>query len=1154
MQISVWDSLPHQSGQYKQWGNLSGAALALTLIQAAEAHSAPLVVICDSILQTEILYQACRFFAGELYLTLMHFPDRETLPYDSFSPHHDLTSSRLLCLYQLSQLKKGLVFAAGSTISHRLLPFSFLHQNSFFVSLGQKLAIDAFRQQLTHIGYHAVSQVIAHGEYAIRGSIIDVYPMGSSMPVRIDLFDDEIESLRLFNPDDQLTLEKITELAFLPAHEFPLEEKSITLFRQKWRDRFHGNPMECPVYQNISHATAIAGCEYYLPLFFETTSNFFDYIPKNALIIRMANIQPSLQQFWKDIEYRYEQYRYDLTRPLLSPHELFIPIDDLFHTMNQFPQIAVHENPIAEKTGCQNFSITHAPSLLINRKGNVPLEALQQYLATVHHKIIFSVESPGRREVLLELFAPIQVHPLSVPHWQAAMDSTSSQVFLVAPLQTGFIVQDEFEVITENQLFGENAYAYQSPDKKTSKYAQQADAQIRNLLELKIGDAIVHMQHGIGRYQGLQTLSIDRQPQEFLMITYADDAKLYVPVSSLHLISRYAGAETTQAPLHRLGTDKWNQARKKAAEKARDVAAELLSIYAKRETKKGFVYKTPATYSQFASNFPFEETPDQARAIQDIIADMTSLKMMDRLICGDVGFGKTEVAMRSAFVAVENNKQVVVLVPTTLLAQQHYQTFLDRFADWPIKIEVLSRFKSKHEADEILKKISEGTVDIVIGTHKLLQKDIQFAKLGLLVIDEEHRFGVKQKERLKRLRAEVDILTLTATPIPRTLNLSLSGIRDLSLITTPPARRLSVKTFVYERRKEIIREAMLRELQRGGQIYFLHNSVDTITKVAEDLKNIVPDLRLGIAHGQMREKQLEAVMLDFYHHRVNVLVCTTIIESGIDVPTANTIIIDRADKLGLAELHQLRGRVGRSHHQAYAYLLVPDFKSITSDAEKRLEAIASHEDLGAGFMLANQDLEIRGAGELLGEEQSGQIQTVGFTLYIELLERAVHSLKAGRLPSFDDVFTQATEIELKIPVLIPEDYLPDIHTRLILYKRIANCKDVSALKELQIELIDRFGLLPQPLKNLVAVTEIRFQAEKMGIQKLEASTKQGKIIFNPQPSIDAAKLIQLIQTKPKHYQLAGQDKLNFFFESEIKPERLTEAVREVLFKLSGQNI
>ncbi len=1144
--------LPGKAGASVRWGNLFEEPLALCLVNATQQAENPLVFIGKDILQTQKIYDICRFLNKDKQLDLIYFPDRETLPYDSFSPHQDLVSSRLKALVKIPFAQKAIIFIAATTAAHYLCPKAYLETNAFALKTSEKINLSQFKVNMENRGYVHVSQVMAHGEYAVRGSIIDIYPMGLKNPVRVDLFDDEIDSIRYFNVDDQLSTHKVDAIELLPAHEFPLDENGISLFRKNWREKFTGNPSQSPVYQNITSGLAIAGCEYYLPLFFNKCVSFFDYLPATTLIVRMKTIEDSLERFLENVQYRFEQYGYDISRPLLKPQELFLAENELLHLVNGFQNVIVEEHQLMDKTGYYNFNIEKSPELFINRKLKSPLEKLTEHLKNQSTPIIFSVESKGRREALLELLQSHGIKPISLDSWQQFLLEKPLLSILVTPFETGFIIPNTVEFITEAQLSGEKIQ--QKSRQKPSKYQHQLNNAVRNLLELNVGDAIVHIEHGIGRYQGLQTLKVTEKDQEFLVITYADKAKLYVPVTSLHLISRYGGAENSKhIPISRLGTEQWSKAKQKAAEKIRDVAAELLEIYAKREAKQGNIYHIKDNYKKFAEEFPFEETPDQARAIEDILKDMNSPKTMDRLVCGDVGFGKTEVAMRAAFMMVENQKQVVVLAPTTLLAQQHFQTFLDRFAQWPIRIEVLSRFKSKKETEEILAQLKKGAIDIIIGTHKLIQKNVVFKTLGLLIIDEEHRFGVQQKEQLKKYRSEVDILTLTATPIPRTLNMSLSGIRDLSLITTPPLQRLSIKTFVYERQKSIIKEAILRELQRGGQIYFLHNNVETIEKTAFELNELIPDLKIAVAHGQMREKQLEQVMSDFYHHRINILVCTTIIESGIDVPTANTIIMDRADRLGLAQLHQLRGRVGRSHHQAYAYLLTPNPKAMTKDAAKRLEAIASHEDLGSGFMLANQDLEIRGAGEFLGEEQSGQMQAVGFSLYMELLQRAVNSLKAGHVPDISDVFTQNTEIEISLPTLIPEDYVPDIHTRLILYKRISNCKTTAQLDELKIEFIDRFGLMPDALKNLFAATQIKLICEKMGIKKLEANLKQGKIHFSSSPDIDSAKLIKLIQIKPRQFKLAGQDKLNFFFEKPLNDEQLTQEVTNILSELTSEN-
>ncbi|HET8731619.1 MAG TPA: transcription-repair coupling factor, partial [Moraxellaceae bacterium] len=754
-----------------------------------------------------------------------------------------------------------------------------------------------------------------------------------------------------------------------------------------------------------------------------------------------------------------------------------------------------------------------------------------------------------RRESLLELLARASLKPGAVSGWDdflARKDTTPA--IAVGPLEQGLWLQDPpIAVITESQLLGQRVM--QSRRRKATSQDVSSELVIRNLSELQPGAPVVHIDHGVGRYQGLVTLEVDNQAQEFLLLEYADSAKLYVPVSSLQLIARYSGADDDHAPLHRLGTEQWTKARRKAAEQVRDTAAELLNIYARRAARPGHAFSfNESDYALFASGFPFEETADQAAAIIATIADLRAKRPMDRLVCGDVGFGKTEVAMRAAFVAVQDGGQVVVLVPTTLLAQQHYENFRDRFADWPIKIDVLSRFKSAKEQAAALKQLEEGKIDIIIGTHKLLAEDVRFKHLGLIIVDEEHRFGVRHKEALKNMRAEVDMLTLTATPIPRTLNMAFAGMRDLSIIATPPARRLAVKTFVRESHPAVIKEAILRELLRGGQVYYLHNEVESIEKCSQELQALVPEARIGIAHGQMRERELEQVMQQFYHKQFNVLVCTTIVETGIDVPSANTIIMDRADKLGLAQLHQLRGRVGRSHHQAYAYLLTPHQKAMTGDAEKRLEAIAAAGELGAGFALASHDLEIRGAGELLGEEQSGNINTVGFTLYMEMLEQAVKAIRSGKTPNLDQPLAQGTDVNLRISALIPDAYLPDVHNRLMLYKRISNAKDQAELDELQVEMIDRFGLLPEQTKNLFAVTSLKIEAEKLGITKIDASAGGGRLEFGTETKVDPMRLVKMIQTQPRKFRLEGADKLRFIMEMQDPQVRL-QRLRDLLQSL-----
>ena len=876
---------------------------------------------------------------------------------------------------------------------------------------------------------------------------------------------------------------------------------------------------------------------------FEQLENLFDYLPDNSLLLTLGDLEGAAQQFWQDVEYRYEDRRYDLMRPILAPNEVFLPVDDVFRQFKQYPRLTLHIGEIKQATGKTNLPTVAVPDISINNQSKAPYKNLLDFILNIKNKagrIVFSVESQGRRETLLELLAKIDVKPESYEHLDAFIASTSDIGLVIGAAEHSFILEHQDSLlafIAETELLGQKVT--QRRRRRKHEKSVSADGVIRNLVELKVGQPIVHIDHGVGRYLGLETLDAGGMQTEFLCIEYANEAKLYVPVSSLHLISRYSGGEQEGAPLHKLGSEAWEKAKKRAAEKVRDVAAELLDIYAKRETKPGFCFKIENEhYVQFSNGFPFEETVDQIDAINAVVNDMTQKKAMDRLVCGDVGFGKTEVAMRAAFVAVNDAKQVACLVPTTLLAQQHYENFKDRFANWPVKVEVLSRFKTAKEQQQVLAELEQGTVDIVIGTHKLLQQDIKFADLGLLIVDEEHRFGVRQKEKIKSLRSDVDILTLTATPIPRTLNMAMSGMRDLSIIATPPAKRLAVKTFVRERDNALIKEAILRETKRGGQVYFLHNNVETIEKCAAEIAELVPESRVVIAHGQMRERELEQIMSDFYHQRFNVLVCTTIIETGIDVPSANTILMDRADHLGLAQLHQLRGRVGRSHHQAYAYLLTPHKKRMTKDAIKRLEAIESLEDLGAGFALATHDLEIRGAGELLGDEQSGQIASVGFTLYMDMLEQAVQALKDGKEPSLEQLLKHQAEVELKLPALLPEDYIPDINTRLSLYKKVASCGTAEELDDVQIELIDRFGLLPDAAKNLIKVSEFKLKADKLGIRKIEAGPKGGALEFAQSTKVDPTFIISLIQTQPAIYRMEGPNKLKFNIEAKDTKDRI----------------
>tara|TARA_Y100000296_G_scaffold33594_1_gene39038 strand:+ start:1624 stop:5070 length:3447 start_codon:yes stop_codon:yes gene_type:complete len=1133
--------LPAASGK-QHWGNLPGAALSLAIAEAASnAKRFTLLLTADS-QSAERLQEELAFFAPQL--AVLHFPDWETLPYDIFSPHQDIVSQRIAALYQLPELSHGVLVVPITTALHRLAPKRFLLGSSLVLDVGQKLDVEQMRLRLEAAGYRCVDTVYEHGEFAVRGALIDLFPMGSPLPYRIDLFDDEIETLRTFDPENQRSIDKVESIRLLPAREFPLKKEAVTGFRARFRERFDVDFRRCPIYQDLSTGITPAGIEYYLPLFYEETATLFDYLPEDSQVFSLPGIEQAAEQFWSDVRNRYEERRVDPERPLLPPAELFMPVEDCFARLKLWPRVVASQQDVEPGIGRERFTAQALPELAIEAKASEPLGKLRRFLDEYAGRVLFTAESAGRREVLLELLARLKLRPQEVEGWEEFLASQERLAITIAPLDEGLQL-DDVALVAESPLFGQRVMQR----RRREKSRDGGENVIKNLTELREGSPVVHIDHGVGRYQGLVTLEIEGQAQEFLLLQYAEDAKLYVPVASLHLIARYTGSDDALAPLHRLGSETWQKAKRKAAEQVRDVAAELLDIYARRAAREGYAFKDPQVdYETFAAGFPFEETPDQQAAIDAVREDLLSAKPMDRLVCGDVGFGKTEVAMRAAFIAVHGGRQVGVLVPTTLLAQQHYNSFRDRFADWPVRVEVMSRFKSAKEVQNAIAELAEGKIDILIGTHKLLQDDVKFSNLGLVIIDEEHRFGVRQKEQLKALRSEVDILTLTATPIPRTLNMSIAGMRDLSIIATPPARRLSVRTFVMEQQNTVIKEALLRELLRGGQVYYLHNDVKTIEKCAADLQALVPEARVAIGHGQMRERDLEQVMSDFYHKRFNVLVASTIIETGIDVPSANTIIIERADKFGLAQLHQLRGRVGRSHHQAYAYLLTPTRKAMTDDAQKRLEAIANAQDLGAGFVLATHDLEIRGAGELLGEGQSGQIQAVGFTLYMEMLERAVKAIRKGEQPNLEQPLGGGPEINLRLAALIPEDYLPDVHARLILYKRIANAADEDGLKELQVEMIDRFGLLPEPTKNLVRLTLLKLQAEKLGITKIDAGPQGGRIEFSADTSVDPMVLIKLIQSQPNRYKFEGATLFKFQVPMERPEERFNtlEALLERL--------
>ncbi|MBA6339734.1 transcription-repair coupling factor [Colwellia sp. MB02u-10] len=1125
-----------KSADKKVWQNLPGSSATVAIFHGALSTQQPILLLTHDTPSALRLEQELISLNQQAQLPICLFPDWETLPYDTFSPHQDIISQRLATLYQLSRMDKGIVIVPISTLMQRLAPKQYIEANSLIIQKGDKKDLHQLRQSLEASGYRCVDQVMEHGEFSARGAILDIFPMGSKTPFRLDFFDDEIDEIRLFDPENQRSSDKIDGINLLPAHEFPTDSDGTNLFRSQYREQFTSTIDKASIYHQVSNGIMPAGIEYYLPLFFQQTNTLCDYLADNTLVIISGDIDKALAHYWTDIDYRYEDRRYDPTRPLLPPKHLFLNSEELYSALKPFDRINLKPEVIEDelKASQVQFDVHTLPDLTIDHKLKQPFELLNNFVNSKEtpSKLLFVAESQGRRESVLELLERNQTKPSIFNSIEDFVNSDALIGITVNALSAGFIFQakgsakkNAIALITEAELLGDRV---RQTRRRNKQQEIQNDAIFKNLAELSIGQPVVHIDHGIGRYMGLQTIENSGITTEFLMLSYAKEAKLYVPVASLHLISRYSGADADHAPLHKLGNDSWSKAKQKAAEKVRDVAVELLDIYAKRASNHGYSFKrNKDDYRAFADSFSFEETFDQAQAINAVISDMLSPKAMDRLVCGDVGFGKTEVAMRAAFIAVNDGKQVAILVPTTLLAQQHHESFRDRFANWPVNIEVLSRFKTAKEQNAIVKEVESGQIDILIGTHKLLQNSIKYKDLGLLVVDEEHRFGVKQKEKIKQLRANVDILTLTATPIPRTLNMAMGGMRDLSIIATPPAKRLAVKTFVRERDDALIRESILREVLRGGQVYFLHNNVDTIDKTAADIQVLLPEAKIITAHGQMRERELERVMNDFYHQRYNVLVCTTIIETGIDVPTANTIIMDRADHLGLAQLHQLRGRVGRSHHQAYAYLLTPHEKRMTKDAKKRLEAIASLEDLGAGFTLATHDLEIRGAGELLGEDQSGSMSQVGYTLYMEMLDAAVTALKEGKELSLDQVTKTQTEVDLRVAALLPDDYIFDVSLRLSLYKRIASCKNKQALDDVQVELIDRFGLLPQAAKNLVHIAKLKLKAQKMGITRIDAGPAGGSFEFSSETKVDPMFIIGLIQQQPKIYKMEGANKLKF---------------------------
>ena len=1111
---------------------LSGSADALALARLATAAS-PVAVVSATALDAQRLAEEIAWFAPALRVCLL--PDWETLPYDSFSPHHDLVSERLATLYRIQRRDFDVAVVPSQTALYRLCPPSYLAAFTFFLEQGKRLDLERLRGQLAVAGYAHVTQVVAPGEYCVRGGLVDLYPMGSALPYRIELDDELIDTIRCFDVDSQRTVYAVKEIKLLPAREFPLDEAARGRFRGRWRERFEGDPSKKSLYRDVSNGMAPAGIEYWLPLFHDSLATLFDYLPPEATLALHQDVAGAIDGFWRDASSRYKMLGADPDRPLLPPAELFLPAEEFFVRAKAFRS----EEPSLETTAL--------PPLAVDRRASDPLAALKGFLSGSGLRVLLAADSPGRRETMLSYLAEYGLKPDACANFEHFLSHREKFALAVSPVSSGFMVPSEnWCLVTEAELYaGTVRRRARAAEKRSS-----VEGMLRDLSELKVGDPVVHAQHGIGRYQGLVTLDLGEGATEFLLLEYESADRLYVPVSQLGVIARYSGAQAEAAPLHKLGSGQWDKAKARAAKQVRDTAAELLALYAKRAAREGHAFGVKQhDVEAFADGFGFEETPDQAGAIEAVVRDMTAGKPMDRLICGDVGFGKTEVALRAAFVAVADGRQAAILCPTTLLAEQHFHTFTDRFAEWPVRIGELSRFRTGKQSAEILKKLSSGELDIVIGTHKLLSRGVAFARLGLVIIDEEHRFGVRQKEALKKLRAEVDVLTLTATPIPRTLAMALEGLRDFSVIATAPQRRLAIKTFVAPFSEGRIREAVLRELKRGGQAYFLHNDVDTIEHMHDRLSRLLPEARIAVAHGQMRERELERTMRDFYAQRHNLLVCSTIIETGIDVPTANTIVIHRADKFGLAQLHQLRGRVGRSHHQAYAYLLIPSEDSLRGQAKKRLEAIQAMEELGSGFYLAMHDLEIRGAGEVLGESQSGEIQEVGFDLYTRMLERAVRALKAGKAIDLDAPIDVSTEINLHVPALLPEAYCSDVHERLSLYKRLSSCETREALDAMREELVDRFGELPEHARALLDSHLLRILARPVGVARIDATHETVQLQFEKNAPIDPKRIVAMVQ-KARNRRLAGPDRLRVEAKMPEWPQRV-QAVKQVLGELAA---
>jgi len=1133
----------------QRWHQLYGSARSLALAEAVESDTRPYLVIARDARELDQLRSELAFFLGgsrQIHV----LPDWEVLPYDLFSPHPDIISERLAALAEMPRLKSSVLLAAADTLGQKIAPRGYVDGRTFNLTVGDKLPLEPLRARLVESGYASVSQVTAPGEFALRGSLFDVFPMGAETPLRVDLFDDEIEAIREFDPDTQRSGNSLKLVRLLPGRELPLDADSVKAFRLRYRKRFEGDPTRSVIYRGVSDGLAPPGIEFYLPLFFDTTDTLLDYLPGDTVICASADLPGAVERAARSIAERYEERRHDVERPVLAPDELYLPPDELQTRLDTFTRVDFDSFKIEDTSSSRghNFPTAAPKEWRVDLRADRPLAPLEDFLDEYPGRVLLAADSAGRREVLLEMLRAHGLKPAPIAGWHEFVASDAGFALCIAPEMAGLnILEPAIAVLGEAQLFGQRA----RQERRRRRAQSDPQAILRDLTALRTGSPVVHEEYGVGRYLGLQVMQVAGQDGEFVVLEYAGGDKLYVPVQQLHLVSRYSGAAPESAPLHKLGTDQWAKARKRAAAKIRDVAAELLDLYAQRQAKRGpSLPQREQEYQAFASSFPFEETADQAEAIRQVLQDLASEKPMDRVVCGDVGFGKTEVAMRAAFVAAQAGKQVAVLVPTTLLAEQHTNNFRDRFADWPIRIESLSRFRTSKESNAVIEGIERGTVDIVIATHRLLHANVRFKDLGLVIVDEEHRFGVRDKEKLKTLRAEVHVLTLTATPIPRTLNMALGGLRDLSLITTPPAERLAIKTFVTEWHAPTLREAALREFRRGGQVYFVHNVVETIEKTAQELAKLIPEAETRVGHGQMRERDLEQLMVDFYHRRFNLLVCTTIIESGIDVPTANTIMIDRADKLGLAQLHQLRGRVGRSHHRAYAYLLTPPRKALSLDAVKRLEAIESLEDLGAGFVLATHDLEIRGAGELLGESQSGELTEIGLTLYLDLLEQAVKAMKEGREPDLDRPLAATAEVELRLPSLLPESYVADVPVRLAMYKRLAAAPDNATIDLLTEEIVDRFGPLPPPATNLLRVARLKLTARAIGIRRLDLGPQGGYALFEEQNQVDPRAVIRLVQHPDRDYRLEGPLKLRISCETDEGAERFAFA-EKFLNELKG---